>query len=52
MNWVRMVLDGFMMAAYFNLFAAAVAVDPLPVDGFASGRTGIIVDETIVSNKD
>ena len=51
-NWIRMVLDGFMMAAYFNLFAAAVAVDPLPVDGFASGRTGIIVDETIVSNKD
>ena len=26
MNWVRMVLDGFMMAAYFNLFAAAVAI--------------------------
>ena len=25
-NWIRMVLDGFMMAAYFNLFAAAVAI--------------------------
>ena len=29
MNWIRMVLDGIMMAAYFNLFAAAVALyDP------------------------
>lgn len=28
-NWIRMVLDGIMMAAYFNLFAAAVALyDP------------------------
>lgn len=26
MNWIRMVLDGFMMAAYFNLFAVAVAI--------------------------
>lgn len=25
MNWMRTILDGFAMAAYFNLFAAAVA---------------------------
>lgn len=25
-NWLRMVLDGLIMAAYFNLFAAAVAM--------------------------
>ena len=26
MNWMRTILDGFAMAAYFNLFAAAVAL--------------------------
>ena len=26
MNWLRTILDGFAMAAYFNLFAAAVAL--------------------------
>lgn len=26
MNWVRTILDGLVMAAYFNLFAAAVAL--------------------------
>lgn len=26
MNWTRTFLDGFVMAAYFNLFAAAVAL--------------------------
>ena len=26
MNWTRTILDGFAMAAYFNLFAAAVAL--------------------------
>ena len=29
MNWLRTILDGFAMAAYFNVFAAAVALyDP------------------------
>ena len=32
MNWIRMVLDGFMMAAYFNLLAAAVAIIQSPAD--------------------
>ena len=26
MNWIRIILDGLAMAAYFNLFAAAVAL--------------------------
>lgn len=26
MNWIRIVLDGLLMSAYFNLFAAAVAL--------------------------
>ena len=26
MNWLRTILDGFAMAAYFNVFAAAVAL--------------------------
>ena len=26
MNWTRAILDGLAMAAYFNLFAAAVAL--------------------------
>lgn len=26
MNWTRTILDGIAMAAYFNLFAAAVAL--------------------------
>lgn len=26
MNWMRTILDGFAMAVYFNLFAAAVAL--------------------------
>mgnify|MGYP000606323186 CR=1 FL=1 len=26
MNWTRVVLDGFAMAAYFNLFAGLVAL--------------------------
>ena len=26
MNWTRTILDGLAMAAYFNLFAAAVAL--------------------------
>lgn len=26
MNWSRTILDAFAMAAYFNLFAAAIAV--------------------------
>ena len=26
MNWTRSILDGLAMAAYFNLFAAAVAL--------------------------
>ena len=26
MNWLRTILDGLAMAAYFNLFAAAVAL--------------------------
>ena len=26
MNWMRTILDGIAMAAYFNLFAAAVAL--------------------------
>lgn len=26
MNWMRTILDGFAMAAYFNLFAATVAL--------------------------
>lgn len=26
MNWTRTVLDGFAMAAYFNLFAGLVAL--------------------------
>ena len=26
MNWIRTILDGFAMAAYFNLFASAVAL--------------------------
>ena len=28
MNWTRSILDGLAMAAYFNLFAAAVALSP------------------------
>ena len=26
MNWIRTILDGLAMAAYFNLFAAAAAL--------------------------
>ena len=26
MNWLRTILDGLAIAAYFNLFAAAVAL--------------------------
>lgn len=26
MNWMRTILDGFAMAAYFNLFATAVVL--------------------------
>ena len=26
MHWIRTILDGLVMAAYFNLFAAAVAL--------------------------
>ena len=46
MNWLRTILDGLAMAAYFNLFAAAVApyyprliCPSLPV-GHYQGRAG------------
>ena len=39
MNWTRTILDGLAMAAYFNLFAAAVALYNLrPFDGGNTGR--------------
>ena len=47
MNWMRTILDGFAMAAYFNFFAAAVALYnprlmfpsyPLPLSGVRRNR--------------
>ena len=46
MNWLRTILDGFAMAAYFNVFAAAVALyDPRLMfpsypPGYYQGRAG------------
>ena len=49
-NWIRMVLDGIMMAAYFNLFAAAVALyDPRLM--FPCYPSSIIKDARGTSNE-
>ena len=36
MNWTRAILDGLAMAAYFNLFAAAVAVSTMSTPASAA----------------
>ena len=38
MNWTRTILDGLAMAAYFNLFAAAVALYQAPARCFPAIR--------------